>query len=89
MSRLAVVRRVERLEQAIPLLSGAVACAGVYPDPALPRLRDALAAAGVSAVFPLGECERAYPGMPHDGMRVLSELVSWASSGTDHERSGR
>ena len=64
-----------------PLLSPAVASAGVYPDEAVPRLRDGLAAAGVSNLFPLGECERTYPGMPHDGMRVLSELVNWASSG--------
>jgi hypothetical protein len=47
----------------------------------VPRLRDLLAAAGVSSVFPLGECERAYPGSPHDGMRALSELVNWTGSG--------
>ena len=82
MSRLAVVRRVERLEDVVPLLSEAVASAGVSPESDLVRLRDAMVAAGVSTVLPLGESERAWPGMPHDGMRVLSELVSWASSGS-------
>jgi hypothetical protein len=81
MSRLVVVRRVDRLEDVVPLLSAAVAATGVFPDRAVARLRDPLAAAGVSNIFPLGECERAYPGMPHDGMRVLSELVSWTNSG--------
>jgi hypothetical protein len=87
MSRLVVVRRVDRLEDVASTLSAAVASAGVYPEAAVPGLRDALTAAGVSNVFPLGECERTYPGIPHDGMRVLSELVSWASSASSNERS--
>lgn len=82
MSRLVVVRRLERLEQVVPFLSGAASSVGVFPDEAIPRLRDVLTAAGVSNVFPLGEVERGYPGVPHDGMRVLSELVNWVSSGT-------
>jgi hypothetical protein len=87
MSRLVVVKRVDRLEDAAGTLTAAVASAGVYPDRALVPLRDVLAAAGVSNVFPLGESERTYPGIPHDGMRVLSELVSWASSAVFDERS--
>lgn len=81
LSRFVVVRRVDRLEDALRFVGPAVATAGVHPPAALGELRDLLAAAGVSAVFPLGESERAWPGMPHDGMRVLSELVSWVSSG--------
>ncbi len=81
MSRFVVVRRVDRLEDALSLIGPSVATAGVFPLRALREMRDLLAATGVSAVFPLGESERAWPGMPHDGMRVLSELVSWASSG--------
>jgi hypothetical protein len=87
MARLVVVRRVERLEDVASTLTSAVASAGIFPDAALPRLRDALAAAGVSNVLPLGEGERVYPGIPHDGMRVLSELVSWANSASPDERS--
>jgi hypothetical protein len=82
MARLVVVRRVDRLDQVAGLLTSAVAAAGLFPDAAVPRLRDALTAAGVSNVFPLGECELGYPGIPHDGMRVLSELVDWGSSVT-------
>ena len=81
MSRFVVVRRVDRLEDALPWIAAAVATAGVFPLRALREMRDLLAAAGVSGVFPLGESERAWPGMPHDGMRILSELVSWTSSG--------
>jgi hypothetical protein len=81
MSRFVVVRRVERLEEVLPWISPSVATAGVFPFRALREMRDLLAAAGVSSIFPLGESERAWPGMPHDGMRVLSELVSWTSSG--------
>lgn len=81
MSRFVVVRRVERLEDALPWIGPSVSTAGVFPDTALIEVRDLLATCGVSNVFPLGECERAWPGMPHDGMRVLSELVNWTSSG--------
>lgn len=85
MSRLVVVRRLERLEDVVPFLSSAASSVGVFPEVAIPRLRDVLTAAGVSNVFPLGECERGYPGIPHDGMRVLSELVNWVSSATSGE----
>ena len=87
MSRLVVVKRVDRLDDVASTLTAAVASAGVHPAAAIPRLRDALAAAGVSNVFPLGEGERIYPGIPHDGMRVLSELVNWANSTAFDERS--
>jgi hypothetical protein len=87
LSRLVVVRRVESLADVPRTLTAAVSAAGVYPDAAVAELRDALAAAGVSNVLPLGETERTHPGMPHDGMRVLSELVSWATSAGGRERS--
>ena len=31
----------------------------------------------MSNVPPLGQAGYTYPGMPHDGMLVLSELVDW------------
>jgi hypothetical protein len=80
MSRFVVVRRVETLEAALPWIGSAVATAGVFPACAMMALRDALAAAGVGQVFPLGDGERVWAGKPHDGMRILSELVSWVSS---------
>jgi hypothetical protein len=87
MARLVAVRRVERLSDVPPTLTPSVSTAGVFPEDALPGLRDALAAAGVSNILPLGETERTHPGMPHDGMRVLSELVSWTTSAGIGERS--
>jgi Acyl-CoA reductase (LuxC) len=80
MSRLVVVRRVDRLQDVLPYMSASVSTVGIYPESARRDLRDLLAAAGVSNILPLGECERAYPGMPHDGMRVLGELVHWTSA---------
>jgi hypothetical protein len=87
LSRLVVVKRVPHIEDIARTLSAAVASAGIFPDEAIPRLRDALAAVGVSNVLPLGEGERVYPGIPHDGMRVLSELVNWTNSVSCEERS--
>lgn len=80
MGRCVVVRRVDDLRDALPYLSCAIASVGVYPESARDSLRDAIAAAGAGSVLPLGEAERAYPGMPHDGMRVLGELVRWANA---------
>ena len=79
MCRLVVVRRVDSLSEALPFLTGAISTAGVASESRRLELRDRIAAAGVSNIMPLGECERAYAGMPHDGMRVLSELVNWTT----------
>lgn len=75
--RLVIVRPVARLDDALTFLSQAVSTAGVYPEERRLALRDRIAARGVSNILPLGQCERAYAGMPHDGMLVLSELVDW------------
>jgi hypothetical protein len=80
MSRFVLVRRVDRLPDALRWIGPAVATVGVFPRRALRELRDPLAAAGVGHVFPLGQCERSWAGMPHDGLRVLSELVSFVGS---------
>jgi len=78
--RLVVVRPVASLEAALAYLTPAVSTAGVYPEDRRLALRDRIAARGVSSVLPLGACERAYAGMPHDGMRVLDQLVEWKNS---------
>lgn len=75
--RLVVVRPVKKLEDALKYLSQFVSTAGVYPEERRTALRDIISARGVSNVFPLGQCERLYAGMPHDGMPVLSQLVDW------------
>jgi Acyl-CoA reductase (LuxC) len=77
MCRLVVVRRVDNLHEALPYVNDAVAAVGVYPERIRLELRDDLAARGVTNVCPLGECGSTFASMPHDGMRVLSELVNW------------
>jgi hypothetical protein len=77
MCRLVVVRPVARLEDALQYLHAGVSMAGVYPEERRAALLDAIAARGVSSIYPLGQCERVFPGFPQDGMFVLSELVDW------------
>jgi hypothetical protein len=79
LSRVVIVRRVARLDEAVALLHRGVSTVGVHPEPRRLELRDAVAAHGVSNVVPLGRAERAFAGMPHDGMRVLAELVEWTN----------
>ncbi len=80
MCRLVIVRPVARLEDALKFTNQHVSTIGVYPEDSRNELRDNILARGVSSVFPLGQCERVYAGMPHDGMRVLSELVDWKNA---------
>ena len=77
MCRLVVVRPVARLEDALRYLHAGVSMVGVYPETRRLGLRDEIAARGVSSIFPLGQCEQVYPGMPQDGMLTLSQLVDW------------
>ena len=79
LSRVVIVRRVARLEEAVALLHRGVSTVGVHPEPRRLALRDVIAAHGVSNVVPLGLAERGFAGMPHDGMRVLAELVEWTN----------
>ena len=77
MCRLVVVRPLPRLEDALQYLHAGVSMAGVFPEDRRAALLDAIAARGVSSIYPLGQCERVFPGFPQDGMFVLSELVDW------------
>jgi hypothetical protein len=78
MSRIIVVRPVGRLEDVVGSLHHGVATVGVFPEARRLELRDRIASRGVSCVLPLGEADGLFPGMPHDSMRPMSELVSWA-----------
>jgi hypothetical protein len=80
MSRLVIIRPVADLSEAIQYLNQNVSTAGIFPESQREKLRDSIAARAVSDIFPLGECERMYAGMPHDGMPVLSELVDWKNA---------
>ncbi|MBI2889828.1 MAG: hypothetical protein HYY13_03480 [Nitrospirae bacterium] len=80
MCRLVVVRRVDVLERCLGYLHAGVSTVGIHPLSRIPGLRDRIAARGVSNIMPIGQHERMYPGMPHDGMRVLGDLVDWKNA---------
>ncbi len=80
MWRLIVVRRVDKLEDALKYLSSSVVTVGIYPEARRTELRDRVAACGVSNVVELGKSERMIPGAPHDGMMVYAELVDWKNA---------
>lgn len=80
MARTVIVRRVDDLKDAFKFLHHAVSTVGVYPEARRLELRDSILARGVTNVLPLGQCERMYGGMPHDGMMVLNDLVDWKNA---------
>jgi hypothetical protein len=80
MCRIVVVRPVAKLEDSLRYMNRYVSTVGVYPEGRRLELKDRILAKGVSSVFSLGQCDSVYAGMPHDGMRILSELVDWKNS---------
>lgn len=77
MCRLVMIRQVNDLNEVLDYLHQGVSMVGVYPEERRVSLRDQIVARGVSSVLPLGQCERLFPGAPHDGMIVLNQLVDW------------
>lgn len=77
MSRCVIVRRMDDLTAALRYVDRGVAAVGVWPLDRWVELRGVLAACGVTTVALLGESERRWSGMPHDGMRPLSQLINW------------
>jgi hypothetical protein len=80
MARIVVVRPVEDLAGTLELMHAGVSSVGVFPPERLDGLRDGICGRGVSSAIPLGEADTIFNGAPHDGMRPLAELVSWAVS---------
>jgi hypothetical protein len=78
--RCVIVRPLEDLSDALALLDPGISTVGIAPERRRVELRDLVAARGVSDVVPLGDAERAFAGMPHDGMRILSQLVNWVTA---------
>ncbi|MDD4923929.1 MAG: acyl-CoA reductase [Dehalococcoidales bacterium] len=76
-SQLVVVRPVAKLDDALKYIHQNVSTVGVYPKERRLELKDRILARGVSSVLPLGQCERVFAGMPHDGMMILNQLVDW------------
>ena len=77
-ARIVIVRRVANIADTLELMSSSVSSVGVWPNMRLETLRNALCASGVTTVLPLGEADTLFAGAPHDGIRALSELVSWS-----------
>jgi Acyl-CoA reductase (LuxC) len=75
-----VVRRVDDLTETLNLMHSGISNVGVFTIERLEGLRDQICGRGVTSVIPLGEADTLFAGSPHDGMRPLSELVSWSVS---------
>ncbi|HAS04218.1 MAG TPA: hypothetical protein DCR71_00360, partial [Dehalococcoidia bacterium] len=71
-SRLVVVRPVNSLDDALKYVNQNVSAVGVFPEERRLGLKDRILARGVSSVLPLGQCEKVFAGMPHDGMMILN-----------------
>jgi hypothetical protein len=80
MARVVIVRPVGDIAEVMELMHTAVSNVGIWPAERLDGLRDAICGRGVTSVIPLGETDTLFTGAPHDGMRPLSELVSWSIS---------
>jgi hypothetical protein len=78
--RFVVVRTLDKLSSALRYLHGGVSTVGVYPETQRLALMDTILSRGVSNVLPLGQCERTFIGMPHDGAVVLNQLVDWKTT---------
>jgi hypothetical protein len=79
-ARVVVVRAVNDLAETLHLMHSGVSSVGIFPLERLDGLRDEICGRGVTSVIPLGEADTLFAGSPHDGMRPLSELVSWSVS---------
>jgi hypothetical protein len=79
-ARVVVVRAVNDLAETLNLMHSGVSSVGIFPMERLDGLRDEICGRGVTSVIPLGEADTLFAGSPHDGMRPLSELVSWSVS---------
>jgi hypothetical protein len=76
-SRLVVVRPVAKLDDALKYIHQSISTVGIYPEERRKQLKDRILARGVSSVLPLGQCEKVFAGIPHDGMMILNQLVDW------------
>jgi Acyl-CoA reductase (LuxC) len=79
-ARVVVVRPVNGLAETLSLMHSSVSSVGVFPIDLVEELRDEICGRGVTSVIPLGEADTLFAGSPHDGIRALSELVSWSVS---------
>jgi hypothetical protein len=79
MRRVILIQPVMNIKEAVQRIGRSVSTAGIYPERARIKHRNEILARGASAVIPLGSAGNSYPGMPREGIRPLSELVSWVT----------
>ncbi|MFA5629490.1 MAG: acyl-CoA reductase [Dehalococcoidales bacterium] len=77
LSRLVVIRPVDKAEDALKYIHQSVSTVGIFPEKLRLELKEQILGRGASTVLPLGQCDTVFGGMPHDGMIVLSQLVDW------------
>jgi hypothetical protein len=79
-ARVVIVRPVADIRDTLHLMHAGVSSVGILPRSRIDEVRDEICGRGVTSVLPLGEVDTLFVGAPHDGLRPLSELVSWAVS---------
>ena len=70
---------VASLADAVRFADVSTQTVGVYPAERKSEVRNALAAAGVQRVVPLGAAVQMPPGFPHDGFLPLHRFVRWVN----------
>lgn len=73
------VIRVDNLADALNFPNPATQTVGVWPSERKTELRDRLCAAGVQRVVMLGDGDKMFPGLPHDGFLPLHRFVNWVA----------
>ncbi len=80
-SRVVAIRPVARLEDALDTFHPGVSEVGIAPEARRVELRERVCAHGVTGVPPLGNADAVdIAGIPQDGLRAMSELVSWVTA---------
>ena len=70
---------VASLADAVRFADVSTQTVGGYPAERKSEVRNALAAAGVQRVVPLGAAGQMPPGFPHDGFLPLHRFVRWVN----------
>lgn len=73
------VIRVDSLADALGFANPATQTVGVWPPERKTEIRDQLCAAGVQRVIMLGDGDKMFPGLPHDGFLPLHRFVNWVA----------
>jgi hypothetical protein len=70
---------VANIAEGISFATPATQTVGVWPAARKAEVRDRLCTAGVQRVVTLGQADRLYSGLPHDGFLPLHRFVNWVA----------